>query len=278
MVFLGIIKDSPGYSSDNISLAIQDALTCFEMPFFAVAHWYAFSVTDYIDPSISCARMPIMYAVRDSFGLGDLIIDTKDTLFGKRYGYQLFDPGENVMAHADGSGRMSRIKEGLRYERGGKGKYWVPKPQSIGAKTSLLDGLTNTNSSYTQPVRDFETRYRHFNESRKWNAEEPIELKLEASDEDLFKKARTMEFGDYNFPVIEMRNKRGMRPGTISTATHQALLKQPPAERDIVKGKKREPLQSHPSRDDVRDVIVEDENWEEQERIRKRREGKNSAS
>jgi hypothetical protein len=52
------------------------------MPLFAMLHWYAFLWHDYADDTISAARMPVKYALRDSFGLRDLIQDTKDTLGG----------------------------------------------------------------------------------------------------------------------------------------------------------------------------------------------------
>ncbi|CCG83183.1 Putative uncharacterized protein [Taphrina deformans PYCC 5710] len=279
-VFAGFIKDQPGYSSDNISLAIQDLLTCLEMPIFAIAHWYAFSVSDYTDPTIASARLPIGYATRDAFGPGDLLVDTKETLFGTQYGYQLFDPGENVMAH--GSGRMSRIKEGLRYERGGKGKHWVPQPQTNHHTPLLNHGKHNAYSAITS--QDMDERYKQFSQTNAWNTEAPIELEIDPEDEQIFKKARTMEYGDYNFPVVEVRRvgdysrTRGFTP---STATHQRLLHTAPKGKDSsanddVKGKKKDrtTLQSHPSRiDEIRDIAVQDPQWEERERMRIRKEG-----
>jgi hypothetical protein len=38
-----------------------------------------------------------------------------------------FDSGDNVLAHEGSSSRVARMMEGMRYERGGKGKYWIPK-------------------------------------------------------------------------------------------------------------------------------------------------------
>ncbi|ORY82599.1 organic solute transporter Ostalpha-domain-containing protein, partial [Protomyces lactucae-debilis] len=200
LVAAGFIPDSPGYSADNISVAIQDLLTCFEMPFFALAHWYAFSVSDYADPTIGSSRMTILYAARDAFGAGDLMVDTKETLFGKGYDYQLFDPSENVMAHAD-SDRLSRIKEGLRYERGGKGKHWIPQPGQTTAKTPLLSRVAG--DGYTSlKMPDAEQRHDAFAQVKHWNAPPPINLEIDDEDEALFNKAREMEFGDYNFPVV----------------------------------------------------------------------------
>jgi Domain of unknown function. len=82
--WLGAIPNGvAGYTPDNLAAAIQDSLICFEMPFFALTHWYAFSWHDYADPTISAARMPVKYAIRDAFGIRDLIEDTKMTLRGK---------------------------------------------------------------------------------------------------------------------------------------------------------------------------------------------------
>lgn len=280
-VFTGFIKDRPGYSSDNVALATQDLLTCFEMPFFAIAHWYAFSVSDYTDPSIASARLPIAYATRDAFGTGDLLVDTKETfsIRNSKYDYQLFDPGENVMAH--GSGRMSRIKEGLRYERGGKGKHWVPRP-APNHQTPLLASLGKSGYS-SLSSQDTDDRHRHLNTVDKLNVDAPIRLDLNPEDESLYTKARTMEFGDYNFPVIEVQLKGNRNRSTANfqatTSTHQAILNQAPkgaesAANDDVKGKGRSKLQSHPSRiDEIRDITVEDPQWEERERMRMRREG-----
>lgn len=124
LVWLGAIPDNvEGYTPDNLAAAIQDALICMEMPVFAVAHWYAFSWHDYADATISAARMPIKYALRDAFGVRDLIEDTKETFSGNKYEYRLFDSGDNVLAHEGSSSRVARMMEGMRYERGGKGKY-----------------------------------------------------------------------------------------------------------------------------------------------------------
>jgi hypothetical protein len=71
--------------------------------------------------------MPIKYALRDAFGIRDLIEDTKETFSGNQYEYRLFDSGDNVLAHEGSSSRVARMMEGMRYERGGKGKYWIPK-------------------------------------------------------------------------------------------------------------------------------------------------------
>ena len=136
-----------GYTADNLAAAIQDALICFEMPLFAVAHWYAFSWKDYADRTISDARMPIRFALRDAFGPRDLIEDAKETFSGTKYEYRYFDAEDNVMAHEESSSRRARMREGMRYERGGRGKYWVPVEPNPATKQPLLTKLVGSRAS-----------------------------------------------------------------------------------------------------------------------------------
>lgn len=179
-----------GYgSADNLAAAIQDALICMEMPIFAVSHWYAFSWHDYADVTISAARMPVKFALRDAFGIRDLIQDSKETFGGKSYEYRAFDSGDNVLAHEESNSRRARLQEGMRYSRGGKGKYWIPKPGEATARTPLLGGST---SNGAETSRDHGTI-------------DNDELDGGQLDEDLeriYNKARALEFGDWNYPVI----------------------------------------------------------------------------
>ncbi len=188
--FLGAIpSDVPGYSADNLAAAIQDALICFEMPIFAVSHWYAFSWHDYADVTISAARMPVKYALRDAFGPRDLIEDTKETFRGKKYDYRTFDSGDNVIAHEDSHSRVARMMDGMRYERGGKAKYWIPKPQAPTARTPLL-----ANDGSSRPPAP-EAR----GKAHEYRAADPdIEVGMDAEDERLYTNARALEFGDWN--------------------------------------------------------------------------------
>ena len=117
----------PYTDSEHISLAITDTLICYEMPFFAFAHWFAFSHTDYIDKHLQyAARMPFYYALRDAFGMLDVFEDSRETLRGGM-DYRTFEPVEGGMHQ--GIGRDRRIKAGLRYSKGGQKKYWLPMPQ-----------------------------------------------------------------------------------------------------------------------------------------------------
>lgn len=193
LVWLGAIPDNVGdYTADNLGAAIQDALICFEMPFFAVAHWYAFSWHDYADSTISAARMPFKYALRDAFGPQDLIQDTKETFGGKHYEYRYFDAYDNVIAHEDSSSRKARMREGMRYERGGKGKYWIPNPTRDHDITEPLLGSSRarTMSPGVSRSREDSSRY---GATGDWD-----EPELNPEDERLFDSARALEFGDWN--------------------------------------------------------------------------------
>ena len=190
--WLGAIPNNvPGYSPDNLAAAIQDALICCEMPLFAIAHWYAFSWHDYADVTISAARMPVKYAMRDAFGIRDLIEDTKETFGGKNYEYRVFDTGDNILAHEESDSRVARMMEGMRYERGGKGKYWIPTPGQINSKTPLLGAKTGPSATTSNGSGTSGMRYDEGSDATE-------EANLDAEDERLFKSARVLEFGDWN--------------------------------------------------------------------------------
>jgi hypothetical protein len=185
--WLGALGSVAGYTPDNLAAAIQDTLICFEMPFFAIAHWYAFSWHDYADPTISAARLPVKFALRDSFGVLDLVEDTKMTLRGDNYEYRLFDSGDNIIPHAESGSRVKRVMDGMRYERGGKAKYWIPKPGEINSRTPLLGGdPSDRGNRSSQSSRE---RFRSSSE---------IETSMDEEDEHLFLNARALEFGDWN--------------------------------------------------------------------------------
>ncbi|KAF4631397.1 hypothetical protein G7Y89_g6734 [Cudoniella acicularis] len=196
LVWLGAIPDNvEGYTSDNLAAAIQDALICMEMPIFAVAHWYAFSWHDYADDSISAARMPVWYAVRDSFGIRDLIEDTKETFSGNKYEYRLFDSGDNVLAHEGSSSRVARMMEGMRYERGGKGKYWIPKPGAANSRTPLL----RNNESPSRPRSLSPTKSAQNDAQYMGYGDGSVENQvLDPEEEHLYERARRLEYGDWN--------------------------------------------------------------------------------
>lgn len=300
----GIPSDVPGYSSDNLAAAIQDAVICFEMPLFAIGHWYAFSWHDYADETISAARMPVKFAFRDAVGLRDLIEDTKETFRGKHYDYRAFDSGDHVIAHEESGSRVARMMDGMRYSRGGKGKYWIPKPEQVNARTPLLinDGSKGPPAPESRGnVQDY-------------RATDPDwEIAIDAEDERLYTNARALEFGDWNYPVItahEATREDWMRgdPGMLTTSANRNLL-QPTRDHksrrrteirdNIHKGKARSSSRGSSSqrpeggieaklandlnpedaeagktnRSQLIDLIVEDEAAEQAERVRARKEG-----
>ena len=199
-IFLSILQaagaipnDVPGYTPDNLAAAIQDALICCEMPIFAVAHWYAFSWQDYADVTISAARMPVKFALRDAFGPRDLIEDTKETFRGEHYEYRFFDTGDNVLAHEESESRTARMMQGMRYERGGKGKYWIPRPNEINSRTPLIAEQSRASASAASTF--YSKTGRPEDDDRNPSVGE---TNLDAEDERLFSSARVLEFGDWN--------------------------------------------------------------------------------
>ncbi|KAB5540388.1 organic solute transporter Ostalpha-domain-containing protein [Coniochaeta sp. 2T2.1] len=197
LVWLGALPDDvPGYTPDNLAAATQDFLICLEMVGFAIAHWYAFDWHDYSDNRIASARMPVWYAIRDAFGIRDLIQDSKETFKGDKYGYRIFDSGDKIMAHEASNSRLARLKDGMRYERGGKAKYWIPRPDEINQTTPLLGangGGPSRDSGSRSPHHDLE------------------ELVLDPDEETLYDKARKLEFGDWNYPVITAHEPASVR-------------------------------------------------------------------
>lgn len=193
--WLGALSNGvAGYTPDNAAAAIQDGLICFEMPIFAIAHWYGFSWHDYANAGISAARMPVKYALRDAFGCRDLIEDTKMTLRGGSYEYRLFDSVHHVIPHAESNSRVKRVMDGMRYERGGKAKYWIPRPGEINSRTPLLAGTDSGRYDRSQRRGSALERFRPYTDIE--------ETTLDEEDEGLFANARALEFGDWNYPVI----------------------------------------------------------------------------
>ncbi|KAL8762528.1 MAG: hypothetical protein Q9184_001488 [Pyrenodesmia sp. 2 TL-2023] len=301
-------NDVPGYTADNLAAALQDALICLEMPIFAISHWYAFSWHDYADVTISSARMPVRYAFRDTFGIRDLLQDAKETFGGQHYEYRVFDTGDDVLA-AEGSGsRTARMMEGMRYERGGKGKYWIPKPGETNSRTPLLgpnSGIgRNPGSSaaaamsYSKPGRTVEDE-QHPNKVP--------EDSLDPDDEKFYRNARTLEFGDWHYPVItahvpSAERWLGADPNLLTTSTNRNLLQPTKAgkarrassiQENLGKDKRRSKSRSRApvvadlireesesssksaksGRSQLVDLVIEDKQAEETERVRARKEG-----
>jgi hypothetical protein len=237
LVWLGIIPESSSSSgSNNIARAIQNSLMCVEMVFFAVGNWYAFSYQDYATTSlIGFARMPVYYAIRDAFGIVDLMIDFKSTFWGNSYGYRQLDSVETVLAHPQSRSTRARIAEGLRYRNGGRSKYWLPKsslsslgrakldveamnPFSDNPCTHLLGkdrtsvasygtGSPMSNPRSSQSLDDTipETSNRRQSIQSITLDEYGMSQEEFQQDELLYSQARRLKYGDYNYPVITVR-------------------------------------------------------------------------
>lgn len=126
--FAGVL---PGASQEeaqsNIGLAIQNALLCVELIAFAIGHWVSFSYRPYVLRNLPTGRVQFYYALKDMFGVRDLVNDFRITYYGDYYkDYKQFDSVEALIAHPDSKGRMSRINQGLRYHLDGRSKHWLP--------------------------------------------------------------------------------------------------------------------------------------------------------
>ncbi|KAI7353972.1 DUF300-domain-containing protein [Hortaea werneckii] len=259
LVWLGAIPSvGGGYTADNLAAAIQDALICFEMPFFALSHWYAFSWKDYADRTISDARMPIRFALRDAFGPRDLIEDAKETFSGNKYDYRYFDAEDNVIAHEESSSRRARMREGMRYERGGRGKYWIPSPGGANDKQPLLSKVADSHARTMSPGNGGNhrstsrgTKKDYGTQQQQPSEDEPSSssfnpnhlLLLDPEEERLYVSARALEFGDWNYPVINTHyatrhDHLRSDPNIISPSTNRAIL-QPGAKENRQRRKSR---------------------------------------
>ncbi|CEG85074.1 hypothetical protein RMATCC62417_18806 [Rhizopus microsporus] len=124
--------------------------------------------------------MPIRIAIKDSLGLKDVYMDTVLTLRGSGFSYRSFEPSEGV-PHM-GSSRTSRIMAGLRYSNITSKKHWIePAPTSKYITSGPGEAMLEEES---EPLA----------------FEEP-----EGDMEALYQSSRRMEFGDYNYPVIDFR-------------------------------------------------------------------------
>jgi Organic solute transporter Ostalpha len=219
LVWVGALPDDiPNYKPDNLAAAIQDTMICFEMPAFALLHWYAFSWHDYADPTISAARLPIWRALRDAFGVVDLIEDSKETFFGKGYDYRNFDSTQNAaLAHEESTSRAARMNAGMRYERG-KGKYWIPDPNRN--KPLLEPGRGSTMAEPNPGQMNYGTTDSEFDD-----------LDINPEEERLYDDARQLEFGDFNVSGLvqfSLANKSQYPVITAHTANRESLLYRAP--------------------------------------------------
>lgn len=127
----GVLPPTSTTAKDtNIGVAIQNALLCVEMIPFAIGHWVSFSYVLFTVAHIPNGRLKFWYAVRDVFGIRDLVSDFKLTFYGDYYkDYKQFDSVDASVSHPDSKSRMGRIQQGLRYHGDGRQKHWIQKPE-----------------------------------------------------------------------------------------------------------------------------------------------------
>lgn len=145
------VQDESG--APNIGVSIQNALLCVELIAFAIGHWFSFSYKPYTISQMPSGRVQFYYALRDMFGIKDLMIDFALTFYGDYYkDYKQFDSVEALIAHPSLKSRMGRINQGLRYQSDGKQKHWLPlqnlqnSPQQAQASirsTSEINAISN---------------------------------------------------------------------------------------------------------------------------------------
>jgi hypothetical protein len=241
LVSIGTIKKLGPYTDhEHISLGLTDTLICLEMPLFALAHSYAFSHTDFVDRRMTwVARMPIWYALRDAFGVKDVVEDTMATLAGEGIDYRQFEPAEGYMHQ--GLGRERRIRAGLRYADGGRKKYWLPKTTAEGPDLAeavdrgmnraiaRVAGMSQEEDVYAPLLEDEADDVVHLAPDLQPDEElgedglvpglhATMETDRDAyllpfgdidpADEELFEHSRRYLFGDYNYPVIDASSEQ----------------------------------------------------------------------
>ncbi|KAL4063857.1 DUF300-domain-containing protein [Scleroderma citrinum] len=237
LVALGVItRLGPYTDSEHISLGLTDTLICFEMPFFAAAHMYAFSYRDFIHPPPSAlrksgtlvyvARMRLGYAFRDALGLKDLMEDTRATLRGQGINYRAFEPTEGGM-HI-GAARERRIRAGLRYSAGGKRKYWLPEVSDLGPAAGYGESdvaaplLAQEAESVVHDAPDMHYEYstaaRILGDDADALDDDEYALRFrdalagpEGVDEMLYDHAKKYVFGDYLYPVVDVSSEEARR-------------------------------------------------------------------
>ncbi|KAI9223008.1 organic solute transporter Ostalpha-domain-containing protein [Blastocladiella britannica] len=93
LVYLNVIRDTGSFTTENISLTLQDFLICLEMVAAALAHDRAFSPLDFSppthpgtsDPIARSGRLAVRDAVRDAAGINDVAADMAHTWRGTRF-------------------------------------------------------------------------------------------------------------------------------------------------------------------------------------------------
>lgn len=185
LVSTGLVQIGTGLTHEHIAVALQDSVICIELLVAAIAHWYAFTCSDYIPKHGTLVRLKLYYAFRDAIGFKDIILDSVETYSGSQYNYRTFEP-VSVGAVTE-IGRRNRLKAGLRFSSGGQHKYWLDSQIRGGSASRLLDDAESPGSYEYIPT---------------------VELSFDSvifdsEAETLYDSSRHFAFGDYNIPTIE---------------------------------------------------------------------------
>lgn len=186
LVSTGLVHLGDGLSEEHTAVALQDSVICIELLVAAIAHWYAFTYSDYIPEHGTIVRLKLYYAIRDAIGIKDIILDSVETYSGDQYNYRTFEP-VSVGAVTE-IGRKNRLKAGLRFSSGGQHKYWLDNQARGSSATSrLLDDAESPGSHEYIPTVDLSFD----------------SVILDSEAESLYDSSRHFTFGDYNIPTIE---------------------------------------------------------------------------
>jgi hypothetical protein len=90
--------------------------------------------------------------------------------------------------------------EGMRYERGGKGKYWIPKPGEANSRTPLLSGDTSQSTMPPGKPQQSDAQFSRYGNGTL------DDQSLDPEEECLYESARELEFGDWNVSNFAKRS------------------------------------------------------------------------
>ena len=143
---LGIFGPEP---SSRIYL-YENGILCIEMLGFAILHQQAFSWVPFSIHGVpNGAKMKLSFAIRDSFGIKDLIWDFKQTLLigHTYYNFKNFDTAEQNSLNKRKNIRntMNRLNEGYRYSNQGGNSHWIRNYGSI-SQQSITSDTSHENS------------------------------------------------------------------------------------------------------------------------------------
>ncbi|ORZ32527.1 organic solute transporter Ostalpha-domain-containing protein [Catenaria anguillulae PL171] len=195
LVYARVIQESGDYSTDNISLALQDFLICVEMAAAAWAHEIAFSPTDYVPQhGLRCARLKFKFALRDALGIADIARDFVHTLQGTRF--FALSAADNLLDQFGSHRRpqwWERVLSKAGYRRRFRGSLPVFTDSDHNSfladeDAALLDNVDGDQEGYGAQSHTL--------------AE--IDFALDGQDEDLYQFVKsTIPQGDTCYPVLE---------------------------------------------------------------------------